>query len=195
MIQVVTHRLHRLIDRWPALIPGALAAGSAAVLAAALVAEHGFGLEPCALCLYQRVPYAATGTLGLAGLALTSRRGALMAIAGLSAVAFAAGAAIAGFHVGVEQHWWPGLDSCSVGGGDAPTDIADLRAMIEGTERVVPCDEVAWDMFGISMAGYNFMLSIGLVLGAGWGAWAITRPAPGPIRETGHAPALTEQPT
>ena len=58
---------------WPRLIPLAILAASAGALAVAYIAEFVFGLEPCILCLYQRVPYAATGILAI--LALGMRRG------------------------------------------------------------------------------------------------------------------------
>jgi disulfide bond formation protein DsbB len=72
---------------------------------------------------------------------------------------FAAETALAGFHVGVEQHWWEGLSSCS-----AQLDASDIEALrqqiLNGPKA--RCDDVAWSMFRISMAGYNFVLALGL---------------------------------
>ena len=72
------------------------------------------------------------------------------------------GAGIAVFHVGVEQQWWPGTAEC--GGIDgANLSLEQLKAQILAAP-VVRCDEVAWSLFGISMAGYNILLSLGLAL-------------------------------
>lgn len=131
---------------------------SAAILGTALASQYWGGLEPCQLCLYQRVPYVITIALGLLA-ALPFPRGFRLACLVLAALVFAAGAALAGFHVGVEQGWWEGLPGCS-----APDftqmSLDDMRDTIMGREKVVPCDEVAWSLFGISMAGYNFIASI-----------------------------------
>ena len=75
-------------------------------LVAAFAGEHVFGLEPCILCLYERVPYAASAVLaaGAAFLPVADRWRALLM--GLVALVFAIGAALAFYHVGVEEHWW-----------------------------------------------------------------------------------------
>ena len=74
------------------------------------------------------------------------------------------GAAIAAFHVGVEQHWWQGTAECGAVDGAADS-LEALRAQIL-TAPTVRCDEVPWSLFGISMAGYNFLVSLGLGAGA-----------------------------
>ena len=68
------------------------------------------------------------------------------------------GAGIALFHVGVEQHWWQGTAECGSTLPPAAT-IDELRARLLA-QPVVRCDEVAWSLFGISMAGYNVILSL-----------------------------------
>ncbi len=146
---------------------------SAAVLGSALASQYWGGLEPCQLCLYQRVPYVITITLGLLA-ALPLPRGLRLGLLLLAALTFAAGAALAGFHVGVEQKWWEGLPGCS-----APSftemSLDEMRDAIMGREKVVPCDEVAWSLFGISMAGYNFMVSIVLAGLTLWLAGRVSR--------------------
>lgn len=122
---------------------------SAATLAAAFVAQYGFGLAPCELCLWQRWPYAISILLGLAALVVPRWRGLLLALAALS---FAAGAGIAVFHVGVEEKWWQGLASCS--GAPTPKSIDELRAQLMAAP-VVRCDEAAFRFLGLSMAGWN----------------------------------------
>ena len=81
------------------------------------------------------------------------------------------GAGIAGFHVGVEQHWWQGTAGCHAPGFDADLTIDELREAMLGTS-FVPCDQIAWELFGLSMAGYNFLFS--LAMGAAV-LWAVQR--------------------
>jgi disulfide bond formation protein DsbB len=126
----------------------------------ALVSQYGFGLKPCSLCLFQRVPYVVNILIGLIGFyALKDRpRFAVLAVAAAGAV-FLAGAGIAFYHVGVEQHWWVSfLEGCRVN-FKTTVDSKDFLAQIMATPAV-HCDAVAWSLFGISMAGYNAALSL-----------------------------------
>ncbi len=125
-------------------------------LGMAFVAQYGFGLAPCQLCLWQRWPYAAAIVFGLAALALPRWRPALLALAGLSILA---SGGIAAFHVGVEQKWWQGLASCS--GAPTPNSIEALRAQLMAAP-VVRCDEAAFRFLGLSMAGWNVLWSLAL---------------------------------
>ncbi len=138
-------------------------AGSALALATAYTAQYGFGLLPCSLCLYQRLPYWAG--LGLACAAILLLRNGRAAWArvciGLAGLGFFIGAGIAAFHVGVEQHWWTGFETCVGPTGAATVD--ELLAQITNTP-VVRCDEVAWSLFGVSMTAFN--LAYGLALAA-----------------------------
>ncbi len=129
---------------------------SAVALSAAYISQYGFGLKPCILCLYQRVPYAANIVLGL----LAYRYPRLLP---LTAAVFIAGAGIAGFHAGVEYGWWKGLSSC--GGDILPENVSleELRKSLT-QQAIVRCDVPAWTLFGISMAGYNFFVSLDLGL-------------------------------
>ncbi len=140
------------------LAPLFLALASAAILGSALASQYLGGLSPCELCIWQRWPYVATIVLCLAAAAV--RRPARRALLALAGLVFLAGAAVAAFHVGVEQHWWQGLQSC---GGNLPQarTVEELRAALL-QQPVVRCDEIAWSLFGISMAGWNFLLSLGL---------------------------------
>ncbi|MEX1306373.1 MAG: disulfide bond formation protein B [Rhodovibrionaceae bacterium] len=137
----------------PRAVPAAIALVSAAALAAALIAEHVFGLAPCALCHYQRYAYVAALLLGLLGLFLNPRL--LVALAGL---AFVTGMGIAAFHVGVEQGWWQGTAGCSAPAFDLNATVDQMRESLLNTDFVA-CDKVAWSLFGISMAGYNALFS------------------------------------
>ena len=139
------------------LYPAALFLVGVGALVTAYTAQFGFNLEPCVLCLYQRVPFAISIVLGLIGLWRPQWLGAVFALA---VAAFAINAGIAVYHVGVEQHWWASAVGC---GGTLPTQVsvADLMASLE---RKPPksCDAVDWTRFGISMAGWNIIYSSGL---------------------------------
>ncbi len=147
------------------LHPAALAAGSLAALAAAFAFQHLGGLEPCPLCVWQRWPHVATALLAALALGVRGPATAIaLALAGLAALA---GAGLAGFHVGVEQQWWPGLAACE-GGAPAKT-AAELRERLLNAPPA-RCDEVAWSFLGLSMAAWNGLLSLalaGLAAGAG----------------------------
>ena len=121
----------------------------------AYISQYGFGLNPCELCWWQRYPYMImVGVLPITALrSLGNNRAALS----LVALLFAVGAAIAGFHAGVEQKWWEGLATCS-GVADLSGDVeAALNAIMNAP--IIKCDEIAWSLFGISMAGFNFILA------------------------------------
>jgi disulfide bond formation protein DsbB len=136
---------------------------SMAVLGTAYIAEYGFGLRPCILCLYQRVPYAVNISAGFFAFLATFRypriTNLLIIIATL---AFFAGAIIAGFHAGVEYGWWKGLASC--GGDIIPKGSVEEMLKALKHQSIVRCDKAAWTLFGISMAGYNFFVSLALGL-------------------------------
>lgn len=140
---------------------------SAAILGAALLSQYVGGLQPCVLCVYQRWPYVVTIALGLAGFVLARRHPAaariMLALAGLT---FLVGGGIAFFHVGVEQGWWQGTSGCGAPTGGAMT-LEDLRAQVLAAP-VVRCDEVSWSLLGISMAGYNFLVSLALAAATLW---------------------------
>lgn len=146
---------------------------SAAMLAAALISQYGFGLAPCTLCHWQRWAHIAVIALAAAGLlaplafgtaASPALQGAVLAAVGL---AFLAGAGIAGFHVGVELHWWEGTSTC--GSGGTPNSVDALKAQLMA-QPLVRCDEVAFAVAGISMAGWNGILSLVLAAASGLAA-------------------------
>lgn len=131
-------------------------AGSAALLLGALGFQYLGGLFPCALCLWQRWPHLAAVLLALLGLKV---RGAALPV--LGAIAALATAAIGGFHVGVEQGWWAGLESCT-GAGITGLSMDTLLDPTAAAPGVVRCDQIAWTFAGVSMAGWNMILSLGL---------------------------------
>lgn len=129
--------------------------GSASLLAGAYVFQM-LGYAPCKLCVWQRYPHAAAILIGVLALRLSH---AGLALAGALAVSVTAG--VGAFHVGVEQGWWQGPSSCSAGsvGGMSADDLLDQIM----AAPLVRCDEIAWQMAGISMAGWNTLLSCGLI--------------------------------
>ncbi len=162
---------------WPRLVPFGILAASVGALATAYTAQYAFGLEPCILCLYQRVPYALAGVLGLGALLLPNgekeEQARAWAVAACGLV-FLTGAGIAFYHVGVEQHWWVSA-ACGVSGGsEVPKTVEDLRQML--TEKPPKaCDDVDWTLFGLTMATYNIGASLALAAAAFWGAARIRR--------------------
>jgi disulfide bond formation protein DsbB len=128
--------------------------GSAALLGGAFAFQYIGGLAPCQLCLWQRWPHAAAILIGLVAL-LTGWRG----LAWLGVLAALATAGIGIFHVGVEQLWWEGLASCTAGSIEG-ISAADLLDPSKDVAAVVRCDEIAWQLLGISMAGWNAILSV-----------------------------------
>jgi disulfide bond formation protein DsbB len=106
------------------------------------------------------VPYAATGILAILALGLPPRSGLRAASVALCGAVFLAGAGIAVYHVGVEQHWWASTAACA-GALPAEMTVEALRAQL-AVRPPKPCDQVDWTLFGISFAGYNLMASLAL---------------------------------
>jgi disulfide bond formation protein DsbB len=149
-----------LLRHWPmwALL------ASATALAGAHASQTFGGLEPCSLCLRQREVY--WTAMAVAALALvaerTAARARLRPVFGLVLLAvFATGAVIAARHAGAEWKWWPGPQTCSSSG--AGVSAASLARLLHGAKVAAPrCDEASWRLFGLSMAGWNFLISLGL---------------------------------
>jgi disulfide bond formation protein DsbB len=140
-----------------------LATGAAlAALCVAWIAQYAFGLAPCELCYWQRYGYWAAIALGIFAIAMPARTAKRTLGLWLLGLAFLATAGIALFHVGVEQQWWKGLATCS-GQIGAGMTAEELAAAIENAP-IVRCDEPAWTLFGVSMAGYNLLLALALAI-------------------------------
>jgi len=139
-----------------------------AVIATALASEIFGGLVPCALCLQQRWPYyIAIPILIVCGLARGSAPASSAPLLALVGLIFLVGAGLGAYHAGVEYKWWAGPSGC--GGG---TSLADnTRALLQAlqNEKVVRCDEAAFTLFGLSMAGYNFLAGLALAALSGLG--------------------------
>lgn len=130
-------------------------AGSAGLLLGALAFEHLGGLAPCPLCIWQRWPH----VVALAGVGAIFLPGLIWPLIG------AAGAATSGvlgvYHSGVERGWWDGPSACAAGGDISGLSAEELLAQIMAAP-VVRCDEVPWEMLGLSMASWNAVLSFGI---------------------------------
>jgi disulfide bond formation protein DsbB len=145
------------------------AAGSAALMLGALAFQHIGGMAPCKLCIWQRWPHVvAIGIGAVAALSILPAR----LLAGAGAIAALATAGVGAYHTGVERKWWDGPASCS-GGGVSDQSAQDLFAQIMAAP-LVRCDEVPWEMLGLSMASWNAVAS--LVLACVWlMAWRAAR--------------------
>lgn len=136
-----------------------IAAG--AVVGTALLSQYVGGLVPCELCLAERWPYYIILALNLVALLAGNLRLTRL-ILGLSAVVFLVGAGLGAYHVGVEQHWIAGPTACSGGETGGAKSIEDLQKLLL-QQQPVRCDEVQWSLFGVSLAGWNFLISLVLL--------------------------------
>lgn len=147
--------LPSLLPRQVALVMLAL---SATPLGLALLSQYGFGLHPCELCLWQRIPYVAL--IAVAVLLLIWPRYLRLGI-GISALLWLSEAALAFYHVGVEQGWWQSSTGCTAQ-TDALMTLEELRASILNSP-LVPCDQPELVVLGLSMAGWNGLYSLLMV--------------------------------
>jgi disulfide bond formation protein DsbB len=137
----------------------AVALGAAATVGGALVFEHAFGYVPCKLCLIQRNPYYIAIPLGLAAAFLPPRWGRLGLW--LLALVFVVSAGLGAYHAGVEWGFWAGPSDCGGGSGVGAGNVGDFLNQLQNT-RVVSCTEAAWRFLGLSLAGWNVLISLGL---------------------------------
>lgn len=142
---------------------GLLAAlGSGALLGGAYYFQYVVGLPPCDLCWLQRYPHMVAIACGLLAFLAFGQRKISFFLALIAIVALFVTAGIGVFHAGVEWHWWQGPQECS-GRIPAGLSTAELRKYLFSA-KMVRCDEAAWKMWGISMAGWNAILSGGLAI-------------------------------
>jgi len=132
-----------------------------AALLSGLMLAGAFGFQiigdmpPCHLCIYQRWPHGIAFALGIVCFFVPSR-----AFYWLGAGLVLFGAGIAFYHTGVEQHWWQGPTTCT-SQSIAGLDAKDLLNHILNAP-LVRCDEIPWSMFGLSMAAWNGLISLGI---------------------------------
>ncbi|WP_299326172.1 disulfide bond formation protein B [Parasphingopyxis sp.] len=140
-----------------------------ALLAGALGSEHLGGLYPCEMCHWQRWPHYAAVPLALLAIVLRNG-GAGTFFLWLSALAIFVSGAIGVFHAGVEYGFWEGITGCAA----IPANSGDFLADIASTP-IIACDRPQWTLFGISLAGFNAIISIGAAMVIGW---LIRKPIP-----------------
>jgi disulfide bond formation protein DsbB len=165
-----------LTPRNPAVTAAlAVAVAGAATILGAWFFQYGLGLPPCPLCLEQRIPYYVGIPLAVIIAAAAYRdtpRPLIVAGLGVLALVFLFGAGLAAYHAGIEWKWWPGPQDCS-----GPLDPLGSRSLMEQLQdiNIARCDEAPWRFLGLSLAGYNVLISLALVAIAAWGALAIRR--------------------
>lgn len=127
------------------LIPSGLLGG-------ALFSQYVGGLYPCEMCYWQRWPHAAAILLAIGAYLSASNLQRSRLLVMLAALAVAISGAIGVFHAGVEIGWWEGITQCTATGATSLQDIMNVP--------LVRCDQVQWDFLGISMAGWNAIISL-----------------------------------
>jgi disulfide bond formation protein DsbB len=155
----------------------AIAIGGAATILGAWFFQYVLGYMPCPLCLEQRyafyfgIPLAVM--VGLGDTVGASRKVLLLALFAIMAgMIWNTGLSI--FHAGVEWKWWPGPRDCS-----GPLDSLSAGSLLRDLQsiHIARCDEAAWRFLGISLAGYDVLISAALAAIAGWGLLAGARQA------------------
>lgn len=133
------------------------AGGSAAMMLGALGFQYIGELPPCKLCYWQRYPHIAAILIG--AIAFFVPVNALIALGGLAALATAG---VGVYHTGVEKKWWEGPTTCT----SQPIEGLSADELLNQimSAPLIRCDDVAWSMFGLSMASWNAVISFGLVL-------------------------------
>jgi disulfide bond formation protein DsbB len=128
----------------------------AALLAGAYGSQYFGGLAPCEMCWWQRWPHFAAVPLALLAFFIGNPGVKRVSVA-LAAFAILTSGMIGGFHAGVEYGWWEGLSTCST----VPTGSAEEVMKQILNAPLIRCDVAPWTLFGISLAGFNFLLSTG----------------------------------
>jgi disulfide bond formation protein DsbB len=168
---------HAHYDANPALTAAlVIAIIAAATLAGAWFFQLVLDIRPCPLCLEQRYAYYLAVPLG-ALTALAAARGAPRAVlyAGLVILAVAAlgNAWLGAYHAGVEWGFWTGPTDCTGPIGNLGS-AGNLLERLD-TVKVIRCDEVQWRFLGLSLAGYNVLISLLMAAVAAWGIARSTR--------------------
>ncbi len=120
----------------------------ALLLGGAYIGQYVFGLFPCEMCWWQRYAHFAALALALISTVVPPKRLWVL----LAGIAILVAGLLGGYHAGVEYHWWEGLTTCSsTAAGHSLEDIMNAP--------LIRCDVAQWTLFGISLAGFNFLIS------------------------------------
>jgi disulfide bond formation protein DsbB len=123
------------------------------LLGGALLSQYVGGLYPCEMCYWQRWPHAAAILLAIAAMLSPINAPRTRPLVLLAALAVAVSGAIGVFHAGVELGYWQGITVCTATGATSLEDILKVP--------LIRCDQVQWSLLGISMAGWNAIISLG----------------------------------
>lgn len=134
----------RIAQRIAIIVPAVLLAG-------AYLSQYGFGLYPCEICRWQRWPHFAA--LSFATLSTFSPPRRMWIV--LAAFAILTSGLIGVFHAGVEYDWWEGITGCATLAGTGGDPLAAVL-----NAPIVRCDQAAWRFLGLSLAGWNALISI-----------------------------------
>ncbi|CAN7713525.1 disulfide bond formation protein B [Bradyrhizobium sp. LjRoot220] len=173
-MNATAHPLHARGTANPAAVAAlAIAAIAAATLAGAWFFQLVLDIRPCPLCLEQRYAYYLAVPLGLLVAFAASRdapRPVVLAGLALLALAALANVWLGGYHAGVEWKFWQGPTDCS----GPLVDLGSAGSLLQrlDTVKVIRCDDVQWRFLGLSLAGYNVLISL---LMAGIAAWGIRK--------------------
>ncbi|MDD3370666.1 MAG: disulfide bond formation protein B [Alphaproteobacteria bacterium] len=136
------------------LAAGLVCLSGIASLAFALMMQHVFGILPCDLCVWQRYPYGTVVLLALLCFLWKPYGRQTVILLGLCSLIYFGGSALAVVHSGVERHWWKSPTECVGESLNKGSSIEELRQMLLQTENP-PCDEIPWQLFGLSLANMN----------------------------------------
>ena len=151
-------------------------ATASATLGGAWFIQFVLDVLPCHLCLIERIPYYASLPLGLLAIGFGWRAPQglpVRGLVGLLALVFAASTVLGTYHAGVEFGIFQGPTDCT-GTIGKTVDIADFLKSLD-TVKVIRCDDVAMRIFGLSLAAWNAVISLGLTLAAALGMMTVRR--------------------
>ena len=146
---MITQPAGRLAQKLSLAIPALLLGG-------AYISQYGFGLYPCEMCWWQRWPHFAALALAILSAFVAPAR----IWVALAALAILASGLIGGFHARVEYGWWEGITGCATTTSSAGGSALDA---VLGAP-MVRCDQAPWSLLGVSLAGWNFLISCGSAL-------------------------------
>ena len=143
-----------------AFAAAAVLAAAVGMIVGALFFEHVLGYQPCELCFLQRKPWYALIPVGfvLVTFAAKDNRALLKAGLALALLLLLVSAGLGTWHAGIEWKWWKGPASCTASGADFTLALPDL------SKRVVLCDEAPLRILGLSLAGWNAVISMVVAL-------------------------------
>ena len=132
------------------------------ILGAAYILKHSYGIQPCQMCIYEQHVFTAAGILALIGFLICSPTWQRRILCSLGLI-FLGGALLAAYHVAIQHHWVSLPAFCSAEDFSASDSVEALKEQIMNTP-FVRCDQVTWSLLGLSLAAYNTLISLVLML-------------------------------